>query len=106
MRPQDIEKALDLRPTDEILRGLKHTAPGDVGSDWWTSRRYYQFYVGIAALVKPKVILEIGVKLGYSLIALFRGYSGIEKMVGIDSEGLIHGSQRMAIQNLRAAGYQ
>jgi len=100
-----LEGAIDPRATDELLSSLPHTAPGDRFSDWWTSRRGYPFYAGLAKVVQPSSVFEIGVRLGYSLVSMYRGYPLIDAVVGVDAEIYIPGSQGKAFENLRAAGY-
>jgi len=60
----------------------------------WGERTYYADYAGIAAKYKPNAILEIGVRFGYSGIALcfgalfYRDLQTLEKIVyhGLDGE--------------------
>jgi predicted O-methyltransferase YrrM len=48
---------------------------------------YYNFYYSYAQSWKPKSVLEIGVRLGYSAIALVSGAGeALEKYIGIDAE--------------------
>lgn len=100
-----LEAALDKRPTSELLSGIRHVEESDVTSDWYNSPRYYQFYAGIAALVQPRRIMEIGVRLGYSLTAMFRGHGWIEGISGYDTEQYLKNSNLRAFENLRAVGY-
>jgi len=94
----------------KLLRGVVHTshwgAIPDMETDWVKSEKNYPFYAALASLVKPMSVLEIGVRLGYSLISMFRGYSGILKIVGVDLQADVEDSQRKARENLFAVGYR
>lgn len=103
--PCRIEGERDPRTTAEILGPLPCLAAGDVDQPWWSSDRYYQFYSAIGKIISPRSILEIGVRLGYSLIAMLRGFPSVEKIVGIDNESGVAGSQGWAADNLRSAGF-
>lgn len=98
-----IEMHLDPRKTPEILAGLVHY--GERIGEGFEHSCYYHAYVAVAQVLKPESILEIGVKRGYSLVSLFRGFNGIRRIYGIDTQGWVPDSQRMARENLRAAGY-
>ncbi len=50
------------------------------------SHHYYSIYRDLAALVQPTSILEIGVRYGYSGIAMLMGAGREAKFVGIDRE--------------------
>jgi predicted O-methyltransferase YrrM len=107
--PEILERIKDRRSTDELLRGVLHLGTwenrSDSVADFWVSDRNYQYYAGIAAFVKPYSVLELGVRMGYSLISIFRGYPGVGRMVGIDIEAAFSDSQRKAGDNIRGAGY-
>lgn len=104
-----LEEARDVRTSDELLLGIVHLGTwegrSDVEADFWKSSRNYQFYAGIAAYLKPRTVLEIGVRLGYSLISMFRGFMAIESMMGLDTEMALRGSQTYSLVNLRSVGY-
>lgn len=100
----DVHLHMDTRPTKEILAGLKHY--GNVAGEGFEHACYYQAYVGIAKAAKPRSVLEIGVKHGYSLVSMLRGYSGITCIVGLDLQTYYPDSQRLARENLWAAGYR
>lgn len=109
MTPGLLESCRDLRSTNELLEGIVHVGTwegrSDRCSDFWASTRNYQFYAGIAAWLKPTSVLEVGVRMGYSLISMCRGYTDIRWIVGIDTELAFQGSQQCASENLRAAGF-
>jgi len=94
----------------KLLRGVVNTAhwgaTPDMETDWVQSDKNYPFYAALAFLVKPMSVLEIGVRLGYSLISMFRGYDGILKIVGVDLQADVEDSQRKARENLVAVGYK
>ncbi len=102
----ELEKSKDQRRTDKLLAGITHIGGGDQQSDWWESTRYYQFYAGIAALTRPKRILEVGVRLGYSLVSMLRGFDKIERIVAVDNESGVKDSQHGAKSNIRSTGYE
>lgn len=97
-------------PTDSILADIPHVLEDDRKMPWWTENRYYQYYAGLAELLGPKSVLELGVRLGYSLVAMVRGSGpaggNIEMIVGVDNECGIAGSQELARQNIEAAGHK
>jgi protein-L-isoaspartate O-methyltransferase len=100
---RDVHLNLDLRPTHEILSGLVHY--GDKSKEGFEHACYYHAYSAVARIVRPKAVLEIGVRRGYALAAMLRGFSGIQHIVGIDTEGWVARSQALAFENLRAIGY-
>jgi len=106
LTPAAIEAALDKRSTMELLGTLPFIPGDDYTKEWFVSPRYYPFYAGLASLVKPRRIMEIGVRLGYSLTSMFRGHGWIEGIVGFDNEKYIKGSNQKAFVNLRTAGYK
>lgn len=103
--PCALEAARDSRDTDTLLGPLPCLAAGDREQPWWWSGRYYQFYAALGKLCRPATVLEVGVRLGYSLVAMLRGYPGISRIYGLDNETGVAGSQTWTIQNLAAAGY-
>lgn len=92
------------RRSDDILSMIVH-GKEDSSQAWWKSETYYPGYAAIASIVKPSSILEVGVKLGYSLISMFKGYPHVESIVGIDNESYVAGSVSKAIQNIRSSGF-
>jgi predicted O-methyltransferase YrrM len=99
----------DVRSTNDLMQGVVHVGTwegrSDRDSDWWNSDSNYQYYAGLASLMRPSSLLEIGVRLGFSLIAVFRGHPALSRIVGIDTEWAIPRSQRLAAENLTAAGF-
>lgn len=102
----ELETARDPRSSSELFKGLPHTPIDDTTQTWWLTNRYYQFYSALGRLVAPKAILEVGVRLGYSLVAMLRGFPQVNYILGLDNESGMKGSQRLAEANLRAAGYK
>lgn len=100
---KDIHLNLDTRQTSEILANLPHY--GNKIGEGFEHACYYHAYVSVALIIKPKSVLEVGVRLGYSLVSMLRGFSKIENIVGIDTETWVPESQRLAKENLCAAGY-
>lgn len=64
----------------------------DAGAQW-VSSGVYRWYKSLGSVVRPKSMLEIGTRLGYSLMSIWSGFDGIEKIVSVDSERDIPGSQ-------------
>lgn len=72
----------------------------DAGHDYWAANNTYNWYRAIGRAVKPRRIVEIGVRFGYSLYSLVMGsleggQKGLEA-IAIDSEGYEPGSQAVA----------
>lgn len=65
---------------------------------------YYPAYAAVAAWKRPRRVLEIGVRLGYSLIAMASGHRPSE-VAGIDSEADPASNLGHARQNLAACGF-
>lgn len=101
---EDVQKNLDPRSTEEILAGLPHY--GNKYEEGFEHSCYYHAYSAVAKLLRPEAVVEIGVKRGYSLVTIVRAFPGVRSIVGIDNEGWVPGSQKMAWENLCAAGYK
>jgi hypothetical protein len=72
------------------------------GSQQAAEERAYNWYVAYGAIARPKTILEIGVRRGYSAISLIRGAMGsVMSYVGIDSEIDIPDSNATAVTLLK-----
>jgi len=56
--------------------------------------------------VRPSSILEIGVRYGYSLVAMHRGYPAVRSIMGIDNQADRPGSQTKAMENVVASGFR
>lgn len=109
MKPADLEAARYSGSPLDLLKGVVHTGAyqgvPDMKADWVQSPRNYPFYNAISSLKKPSIIFEIGVRLGYSLISMFRGHPGIRQIIGVDIQNDTPDSQSKAAANLRAVGY-
>ena len=88
-----------------ILAGLPHVPDADRAVNWFSSPREYPCYAALASILKPRSVLEIGVRFGYSLVAMLRGHIGIERIVGVDDESYERGSMAGARENILATGY-
>jgi predicted O-methyltransferase YrrM len=78
---------LELLPVpehDEIFRDLVYRAPAEMVPALY-QRRYYEDYFLLAQYFRPRSILEIGTRFGYSLIAMCRG-AAPGRVVSIDLE--------------------
>ena len=75
------------RPGRDVIGDLAQ--PGDAGCDFLTSDNYYSWYYHVGAVLKPRKIVEFGVRYGYSLKALLDG-SGVPwencAVVAVDDE--------------------
>lgn len=101
-----LEEARARLPAAPILEGLPHRAAGDAEAGWWASPDYYPLYAALASIVRPRAVLEVGVRLGYSLVALLRGHPEIARITGVDDESGVAGSMALALGNLKAAGWR
>jgi predicted O-methyltransferase YrrM len=75
------------------------------------ARNYYQFYRVLGQDEKPRSILEIGTRYGYSLISMvLGGIDTVEHVVCLDNQSYGNTfdlpSQQVAEKNLRAVGYK
>ena len=81
-----------------------------ISEDDWNESGFAKFcfepYYLLAAMFKPKKILEIGTRRGYSLIAMFKGYPQVEFIWSCDNESYEKGSQGVALGNLVTSGWQ
>lgn len=71
----------------------------DTTADWFNAPNNYPRLCELATELKPRSILEIGVRLGYSAISFLHG-SDANLYVGLDCEKYIGNSQSSASQNL------
>ncbi|MHA1948697.1 MAG: class I SAM-dependent methyltransferase [Candidatus Thorarchaeota archaeon] len=66
-----------------------------------TDGNYYEWYYTVAQHYKPTSYLEIGVRFGYSTLAVLAGASGsVELMRGYDNESYEKGSNAKASANI------
>lgn len=101
-----IDRTREGRTTDSLLGDLPQIWPGDRGTDWWRAQNEYAFRYALGRILRPHHVFEIGVRIGYSLVALLRGHPDIESITGVDVEGFIPNSNAIASNNLRVAGYE
>lgn len=64
------------------------------------SRRYYEYYYALGRFYKPSSILEIGVRLGYSLGSLIAGSGRVSYACGIDKQCYMPGSNSKASKQI------
>ena len=81
----------------ELLKSLPVNR--DVNADWFNAPNNYPKLCELAGEFKPRSILEIGVRLGYSAISFLEG-SKADSYVGLDCEKYIGKSNSSASQNL------
>ena len=77
---------------------------GEEATDYARSNNYYEWYFTYARQVRPRRVLEIGVRLGYSAIAMLLGYPGVGELVLFDDGSYGHSVQDAAKNIRRAAG--
>jgi predicted O-methyltransferase YrrM len=100
--------ALPTRPQQEapfrdicaILAELPEVEPADRTATWFTSPQYYPVFQRVGRIVRPRRVLELGTRLGYSLISLLDGSGVCEEITWIDNESAVSGSNRRAAANI------
>jgi len=65
----------------------------------------FEAYYAIGYLFRPRTVLEIGTRRGYSLVALCKGHKDTQYVLSCDNESYIEGSQKIALDNLMKSGY-
>jgi len=78
----------------ELLFNIVHQL--DAGGDWLDGDKYLTYY-WLGRMFRPKIIVEFGVRFGYSLYALWLG-SQAELLVGYDNEHDHPGSSDYALK--------
>jgi predicted O-methyltransferase YrrM len=66
----------------------------------------YEVYNYLGKIFKPKSILEIGTRRGYSLVAMTKDNPSIEFVISCDNESYIEDSQTEAEANIKVSGYK
>lgn len=99
-----LKSSLDTPSTDELLRQIVHGREDAVCS-WWKSNLYYPSYFALARLLRPNAIFEVGIRLGYSLISMYRGNPGVSVLAGIDDESYVVDSVAKARENILKSGF-
>ena len=89
--------------TQEILAGC-YVYPADRSKAWFAADNYYPLYWKLAHALRPERVLEIGVRFGYSAVALCRGAGRIRRYRGLDNESYVAGCLEQARTNLARAG--
>jgi predicted O-methyltransferase YrrM len=97
---------------NETIRGLKPTSIFDVSDENFFIERhtpndymppastdYYEIYYAIANWYKPKSILEIGVRYGYSLYTMVMGSDLVETAVGYDIPDSMSGEYKYVLHD-------
>lgn len=72
----------------------------DRGAEYLCEKDYYAFYWALGRVVGPRRYAELGVKFGYSALAVARGAGTVEYIRGFDSELDTPGSCAVAEVNL------
>jgi hypothetical protein len=85
-----------------VLKALPHVHPADPGMDWFSSPDYYPVYAAVGRLLRPRTLLELGARLGYSLVALAHGSRRLTRFWWVDNESYLPGSNAACRENLEA----
>ncbi|MFO7958006.1 MAG: methyltransferase domain-containing protein [Candidatus Brocadiia bacterium] len=101
-----VEERLEPDRVIARLTGLPHKDAADLEAEWFASPDYYPYYAAVTSVVRPRRVLEVGTRLGYSLVAMWAGFPGIQRIVAVDDESDVTGSQSMAEMNLRSVGFE
>src|ERR1700722_14381734 len=86
---------------DEVWSRLTVTVGGDLESDWCQAPNYYQAYQELSAALLPGSILEIGTRIGHSLIALCYENPRLRRIRWVDNETYVASSNVLASVNVR-----
>jgi hypothetical protein len=84
----------------EIWRSLDGIPEADCTADWAVAPNYYDVYRAIGRILQPESILEIGTRLGQSLISMVCDSSQTKHITFIDNETYVSGSNEIARANL------
>lgn len=76
----------------------------DLGAEWIIQPNYYDWYLTVAEVVQPRMIGEIGVRFGYSLLSMAK-WGGACVTVGWDLESYEAACLVVAKENLRKYGH-
>jgi predicted O-methyltransferase YrrM len=90
----------DLRPKSIIDELGRDFFAADLGrpehDEYLLSGNYYEWYCALARHYRPQSVLEIGVRLGYSLASMAHGTSDETELFGIDIDAYVPGSLSIA----------
>ncbi len=97
----NVEDIIKLKPESISKIFPQHIFDGDNTRDVYMQHdgNLYEYYVAISNYYKPNSVLEIGVRFGYSLMAMLFGYD-IKEIEGIDNEAMVHNSNDVALWNV------
>jgi hypothetical protein len=88
---EQIHAAYANAPDDVAILG-DALQPCDRGEDYLQDKRSYAWYWAIGRVLKPRVLAEIGVRFGYSALAIAKGADGLRSFHGFDNELYVPGS--------------
>jgi len=101
----NIENFLSLKPKSifEVVPSyIFREKETDEHRSYICSENYYEFYYAISKYFKPKTILEIGVRLGYSFASMYAGsFDTIKYMEGWDNCSYVENSVEISKINLK-----
>jgi hypothetical protein len=96
---QQIRAAYAIAPCDAVILG-DALQPCDRGEDYLQDKRSYAWYWAIGRVVMPRSMAEIGVRFGYSGVAVSKGCGRLESFTGFDNESYVPGCLTVAHVNL------
>tara|TARA_R110002096_G_scaffold186882_1_gene366030 strand:+ start:2322 stop:2906 length:585 start_codon:yes stop_codon:yes gene_type:complete len=74
----------------------------EIGESFLQHPNYYGLYYDIGMKMKPRGILEIGVRFGYSALSMILGCEGKTNFIGIDAEMYNPGSNSVATESIKS----
>lgn len=86
-----------------MAKSILHTLPQtltDIGSDWFEAPNGYPWYAKICKIINPETYLEIGTRVGYSLISCIDASDNIKKVYWCDNESFASNSNLLTTLNL------
>jgi hypothetical protein len=84
----------------EIWRSLDGIPESDCTADWAVATNYYDVYRAIGRILQPESVLEIGTRLGQSLLSMVCDSLQTKHISFIDNETYVSGSNEIARANL------
>jgi len=88
---------------NDVWKSLVAPVGGDIESDWCQSAEYYDVYRAVGRALQPSTILEIGTRVGHSLISLAIDNPRLRSIAWIDNESYVAGSNAKAAANIAAS---
>lgn len=96
---EQIHAAYAAAPDDVTILGDALQAC-DRGEDYLQGKNTYAWYWAIGRVLQPRTIAEIGVRFGYSGVAMAKGCGHLDTFIGFDNETYVPGCLDIAQRNL------